>query len=156
MQEVIYSSLDNEFKDEVAKRIGLEEIKPCFTCGACSGVCPVREVVEDFDPRLMIHWIVLGMKDKILGSDLIWFCCLCDSCYHVCPQLIRFRRVALELRSMAIEEGYVSEDFLTRLETIEPFLNELCRRTLFHKVKEGFQGPHEMPCWMKPTAGNEK
>jgi len=153
MQEVVCSGLDDKFKDQVAKRIGLEEIKPCFTCGACSGVCPVREVMEDFDPRSIIHWIVLGMKERVLGGDLIWFCCLCDSCYHVCPQQIRFRRVALELRNMAVEEGYVNEGFLTRLKTIEPFLNDLCRRTLFHKVREGFQGPHQMPCWRKHTAG---
>lgn len=153
MQELDYDQLDPGFKDEVAKRIGREEIKPCFTCGACTGICPVREVVEDFDPRLIIHWIVLGMKERVLGSDLIWLCCLCDSCYHVCPQQIRFRRVALELREMAREEGYVSEDFLERLKNVEPFLNDLCRRTLFHRVRDGFHGPHLMPCWRKNTAG---
>jgi heterodisulfide reductase subunit C len=155
MHEFDYDQLDPAFKDEVARRIGREEIKPCFTCGACTGICPVREVVEDFDPRLIIHWIVLGMKDKVLGSDLIWLCCLCDSCYYVCPQQIRFRRVALELRDMAREEGYVSEDFLEKLKTVRPFLNDLCRRTLLHRVREGVHGPQVMPCWRKNTAGKE-
>jgi heterodisulfide reductase subunit C len=155
MDEIAYNRLDGTFTKEVADRIGLEEITPCFTCGACTGVCPVREVVEDFDPRLIIHWIVLGMKEKVLGSDLIWFCCLCDTCYHVCPQQIRFRRVALELRNMAVEEGYVTDDFLKRVESLDPFLNDLCRRMMFHAVRDGFHGPHKMPCWRKRTGGGE-
>jgi heterodisulfide reductase subunit C len=155
MEEISYDQLDNAFNDEVARRIGREKIKPCFTCGACTGVCPVREVVEDFDPRKIIHWIVLGMKDKVLGSDLIWLCCLCDACYHVCPQQIRFRRVALELRAMAVEQDYVSQEFLARVEGINPWLKDLCRRTLFQKVAKGYQGPHIMPCWRQHSGGEK-
>jgi len=150
-QEILFSGLDNRFKDDIAKKIGLEEIKPCFGCGACTGACPVREVVEDFDPRLIIHWIILGMKDRVLSSDLIWFCCLCNACYHVCPQKIRFSRVAIELREMAREGNHVRDDFLKKVHSVEGFLKDLCRRTLFHKVREGFQGPHQMPCWRKYT-----
>ena len=154
-EEILVNPIDESFKDEVARKIGSEEIKPCFTCGACTGVCPVREVTSDFDPRLIIHWIVLGLRDKVLGSDLIWLCCLCDSCFHVCPQQIRFRRVALELRNMAIEQGYVNEEFLKRFETVKPWLQDLCRRTLFFRVRDGFEGPHTIPCWRKYTAGKE-
>lgn len=155
-QEILLNQCDSGFSEEIASRIGLEEIRPCFTCGACTGVCPVRLVVEEFDPRLIIHWVVLGMKDRVLGSDLIWFCCLCDSCYHVCPQKIRFSRVAIGVRNMAKEDGHVSEDFLRRLTSIEIFLTDLCRRTLFQKVKEGFHGSHNMPCWRKYTTGKEE
>lgn len=155
-QEIMCDQADNEFREEVAAKIGREEIKPCFTCGACTAVCPVREVVEDFDPRLIIHWIVLGLREKALGSDLIWFCCLCDSCFHVCPQQIRFKRVALELREMAVAEGRVKRDFLEGLTEIQPWLRDLCRRTLHRKVQDGFNGPHRMPCWRKYTVGLEK
>lgn len=155
-QEISREQADNRFRDEVAARIGREEIKPCFTCGACTAVCPVREVVDDFDPRLIIHWIVLGMREKVLGSDLIWFCCLCDSCFHVCPQRIRFKRIALALREMAVAEGRVTRGFLDRLKEIEPWLQDLCRRTLHRKMKDGFDGPHRMPCWRKNTVGQEE
>ena len=60
---------DHHFKDEVAKKIGLEAIKPCYTCGACTAVCPVHEVIAGFDPRRMIHMILLGMRKEILSSD---------------------------------------------------------------------------------------
>ena len=85
MKPVDMGATDAAFRDLVAAKIGLEEIRPCYTCGSCTGVCPVREVVDDFDPRRIIHMIVLGMKQDVLSSDLIWYCCLCNSCYYVCP-----------------------------------------------------------------------
>ena len=156
MKPVDLKSTDPGFKDTVAKKIGLEVIKPCYTCGSCTGICPVRDIVDDFDPRRMIHMIVLGMKKEILSSDLIWFCCLCNSCYYVCPQGIMFSRVAKELQKMAVDEGYVKEDFLKGIEEIHGYLQNLCRRTMFNKVKQGFRGPHIMPCWRTTTGDREK
>jgi len=155
-EEIVSLHRGQGFAEEVARRVGLDEIRPCFTCGSCIAVCPVREVVEDFDPRLIIHSIALGMREKVLGSDLIWFCCLCNSCYHVCPQKIRFSRVARELRKMAIEEGYVDGEFLEELESIEGYLIDLCRRTLFRRVRDGFHGFHRIPCWRKETGAIER
>ena len=148
---ILFNELDPRFKDEVAEKIGLEVIKPCFTCGSCTGVCPVHEVIEDFDPRVIIQMILLGMRKQVLSSDLIWFCCLCNSCFFVCPQGIKFSRVATELRKMALAEGHVDEGFLEKLEVLKPYLEDLCRRTMFLKVKEGFRGRHTMPCWRKNT-----
>lgn len=149
MEDILYNKLDSNFKDEVAEKIGLEEIKPCFTCGSCTGACPVREVIDDFDPRLIIHNILLGMRKEVLSSDLIWFCCLCNACLYVCPQEIKFGRVATELRKMAVAEGYADKEFLDKLEVVNPYLQDLCRRTMFKKVKDGFCGTHTMPCWRK-------
>lgn len=151
MKSVVLDNTDRNFTQDVAAKIGLEVIKPCYTCGSCTGVCPVREVIEDFDPRRMIHMIVLGMKEEVLSSDLIWFCCLCNSCYYVCPQGIKFSRVARELQKMAVDEGYVDDDFLKGLDRVNDYLQDFCRRTMFKKVKQGFRGPHRMPCWLKIT-----
>ena len=139
------------FRDEVAAKIGLQEIKPCYSCGSCTGVCPVREVIEDFDPRRLIHMIVLGMRQQVLASDLIWFCCGCNSCYFVCPQAIRFSRVAAELQKTAVDEGFVDQDFEKRLAPVNEYLTDLCRRTMHAKVKEGLRGPQKLPCWLKNT-----
>ncbi len=139
------------FRDEVAAKIGLQEIKPCYSCGSCTGVCPVREVIEDFDPRRLIHMIVLGMRQEVLGSELIWFCCQCNSCYFVCPQAIRFSRVAAELQKTAVDEGFVDQDFEKRLAAVNDYLTDLCRRTMHAKVKEGLRGPQKLPCWLKNT-----
>ncbi len=154
MEKVLLQKADSKFKDEIAQKIGIEEIKPCYTCGSCTGVCPVRKVIEDFDPRRIIHMIVLGMRDEVLSSDLIWFCCLCNSCYFVCPQGIRFSRIARELQKLSLDEGYVDKNFLKRLEPVNKYLQDLCRRTMFKKVNEGFRGTHTMPCWRKNTVKN--
>ena len=151
MKKVLLKKADPKFKDEIAQKIGIEEIKPCYTCGSCTGVCPVRKVIEDFDPRRIIHMIILGMREEVLSSDLIWFCCFCNSCYFVCPQGIRFSRIAAELQKMALSEKYVDENFLKRLEPVNDFLRDLCRLTMFKKVNEGFRGTHTMPCWQKDT-----
>lgn len=152
IEDILFDELDSRFKDEVAEKIGLEAIRPCFTCGSCTGICPVHEVIEDFDPRLIIHKILLGMRKQVLSSDLIWFCCLCNSYFFVCPQGIKFSRVATEVRKIAVAEGYVDKAFLSKLKVIEPYLQDLCRRTMFLKVKEGFCGRHTMPCWRKYTS----
>jgi heterodisulfide reductase subunit C len=139
------------FRDEVAAKIGLQEIKPCYTCGSCTGICPVREVIDDFDPRRLIHMIIMGMREEILSSDLIWFCCRCNSCYFVCPQGIKFSRIATELQKTAIDEEFVDEAFLKRFTPVQDYLIDLCRRTMFDKVKHGLRGPQKMPCWLKNT-----
>jgi len=154
MEKVLLQKADSRFKDEIAQKIGIEEIKPCYTCGSCTGVCPVRKVIDDFDPRRIIHMIILGMREEVLSSDLIWFCCLCNSCYFVCPQGIRFSRIAAELQKMALSEKYVDENFLKRQEPVNNYLKDLCRLTMFKKVNEGFRGTHTMPCWRKNTVKN--
>jgi heterodisulfide reductase subunit C len=149
---VIKNQVDPDFVKNIAAKIGLDEIKPCYSCGSCTGVCPVRKVLEDFDPRRMIHMILLGMKQELLSSDLIWLCCRCNSCYSVCPQGIRFSRIAKELQGLARSEGFVHSGFTTETELLNDYLEDLCRRTMFEKVKQGFQGPHTMPCWRKNTS----
>ncbi len=156
MGDILFDELDLHFKDEVAVKIGLETIKPCYTCGSCTGICPVHEVLEDFDPRRIIYEILLGRRKEVLSSDLIWFCCLCNACYYVCPQQIKFSRVATELRKTAIAENCVDKEFLDRLEMVNPYLQDLCRRSIFRKVKEGFSGPHIMPCWRKTEIRKSK
>ncbi len=151
MKQIFLNDKDPNFKDQIAQKIGLDEIKPCYTCGSCTGVCPVRPLIEDFDPRRIIHMIILGMKDELLSSDLIWFCCLCNSCFFVCPQGIRFSRIATELQKMALDEGFINDGFIKELGPVQKHLKDLCRRTLFAKVREGMQGSHSLPCWQKNT-----
>jgi len=151
LDTVVLDKADPDFKDEIVGKIGLEEIKPCYSCGSCTGVCPVREVVDDFDPRRLIHMIIMGMREQVLSSELIWLCCQCNSCYFVCPQGIRFSRIATELQKIAVAEGSVDESFLKRLAPLNDYLTDLCRRTMFQKVNHGLRGPQTMPCWQKNT-----
>lgn len=101
------SDLRNQFRFEVAAMPGGGLVNRCFDCGACAGVCPVSEAEPAFDPRRIIHMIRIGLKDRLLGSEAIWYCSRCDTCAFVCPQNVQFSSVVAVLREMAIKEGYV-------------------------------------------------
>ena len=96
---------------------GGEVASRCFDCGTCAGVCPVSEEESAFDPRRIIHMIKMGLKDRLLGSEAIWYCSNCDTCAFVCPQEVQFSSVVQVLREMAIKEGFVAPDAFERLGT---------------------------------------
>ncbi len=99
--------LHHQFKFEVTAMPGGELAKRCFDCGTCTGVCPVSQAEAAFDPRKILHMIKMGLKDRLLGSEAIWYCSHCDTCTFVCPQGVRFSGVVDVLREMAIKKGYV-------------------------------------------------
>jgi heterodisulfide reductase subunit C len=65
--------------------------------------------------------ILLGMKERVLSSDIIWLCHMCYTCSFHCPQDVQFVNVMGVLREMAVKEGYVTPSFLKGVETIEKF-----------------------------------
>ncbi len=104
--------INSTFSGQVSSMPGGEWINRCFSCGACSGVCPVSQAIPDFDPRKIIHMIRMGLKDRLLSSDLLWYCSRCRSCVFVCPQNVGFADIMLALRNIAVEEDYVDEQQL--------------------------------------------
>ena len=50
------------FSAEVVETPGGEHLNSCYSCGACSGICPVSQAIPDFDPRKIIHMIRMGLK----------------------------------------------------------------------------------------------
>jgi len=104
--------INSSFSSEISSLPGGNFLNKCFSCGACSGICPVSQAIPDFDPRKIIHMIRMGLKDRLLQSDILWYCSRCRSCVFVCPQDVRFADVMAELRQMAVEQGYVTEEEL--------------------------------------------
>ena len=49
--------------------------------------------------------VMFGMKDELLGSEIIWSCVNCYTCFERCPQDVRFTTVIHALRRIAIREG---------------------------------------------------
>ena len=99
--------LDPQFKYDVAARPGGENLKLCFACGTCTAGCPVSEVDAEFNPRKIIRQIMLGMREEVLASPVIWRCAQCYSCTAKCPQNVRFREVMCALRELAVAEGQI-------------------------------------------------
>ncbi len=100
------------FSAEVTDIPGGEYLNRCFSCGACSGICPVSQAIPDFDPRKIIHMIRMGLKDRLLKSDLLWFCSRCRSCVFVCPQDVRFADIMGALRDLALKENIITDQDL--------------------------------------------
>jgi NADPH-dependent glutamate synthase beta subunit-like oxidoreductase len=101
------SDFQAQFKSQITATPEGESARNCFECGTCTGVCPVSESGSGFDPRKILHMIKMGLKDRLLGSEVIWHCTHCDTCGFVCPQNVRFSTVVDILRDIAVAEGYV-------------------------------------------------
>jgi heterodisulfide reductase subunit C len=103
--------LDPEFKFVLGDMPGAEDIRRCFACGGCTGICPVNRDNPAYDPRKIIHMAILGFKSRLLSSEMIWQCTRCDTCQFACPQGVRMSTIISALRQMAVRGGYV--DVLT-------------------------------------------
>ena len=125
MGTIVLNELDPKFKYEVAEQPGGENIKVCFSCGLCTASCPVADITPEFNPRKIIHMVLLGMRKEVLSSDVIWFCIQCYSCQAHCPQNVDFSDVMKGLRVMAIKEGYVHPSFADKVKEIDAFSQKL-------------------------------
>ncbi len=101
------NDLQHQFKFELTAMPGGELVKRCFACGSCTGICPVNRENPVYDPRKIIHMIIIGLRERTLASEMIWQCTSCDTCEFVCPQEVRMSNVINALRQMAISGEYV-------------------------------------------------
>ncbi len=124
MNKIIINKKDSGFKYEVARRPGAENLKKCFSCGTCTSGCPVFEVEYGYNPRKIIHMILLGMRKEVLSSKMIWLCAKCYACTAHCPQNVSFADIMTVLREMAVEDGYASGDLLEKIEDLTISVNK--------------------------------
>ena len=133
------SELDSKFKYEVSEQPGGENLKLCFSCGICTAGCPVTEVDGEYNPRKLIRMILLGMKEEVLSSNLIWLCSLCYTCYARCPQNVKFTDIMGVLRDMAVREEYVHPSFIKNIDEIDRLSQQIRHqmvRAIFPQKKE--------------------
>jgi heterodisulfide reductase subunit C len=121
---VIDNKLDPNFKYEIAAKPGGENIKKCFACGTCTAGCPVFHVEHEYNPRKIIRMILLGMREQVLSSRIIWLCAQCYTCSANCPQDVDFSDIMFALRDMAVKEGYAPPDLLEKIDKISTAAHE--------------------------------
>ncbi len=109
--------LDPAFKFEIANVPGNELVKHCFTCGACVAACPVSNTCSGYDPRKIIHMIILGLKKRVLSSENIWYCSHCGSCRFSCPQGVHLSKLMDTLQTIAVRDNYVAADAFKKFGT---------------------------------------
>jgi heterodisulfide reductase subunit C2 len=124
---IIDRSLDTNFKHEIAARPGGENIRKCFACGACTAGCPAFHADNEYNPRRIIRMILLGMREQVLKSPVIWLCHQCYACSANCPQDVDFSHIMMAVRSIAVDAGFHPGDRLEKVEDISFAINEIRR-----------------------------
>ncbi len=99
------SELDPNFKYEIAKEPGGENIKRCFNCTGCTVGCPITEIDKSYNPRKIIRKALLGMRKEVLTDDSLWLCASCYLCYERCPQDVKITEVMGAIRAIALREA---------------------------------------------------
>jgi len=124
---------DTELSEAVAKTYG-EKINICFQCGTCTATCPIRRFDETYNPRLILRETLLGLRKRVLSSDVIWLCASCYSCTERCPRGVRPAEVIRAVRNLAVREGHVHPFYrmqgsaiatLGRIFKEDEFINEM-------------------------------
>ncbi len=122
---IVLNELDSKFKYDVAEEPGGENINRCFACGLCTASCPVADIDPGYNPRKIIHMVLLGMRKEVLSSNFPWLCTQCYTCQAHCPQNVKFSDVMKALRDMAVREGYVHPSFVDQIKEIDTFSQKL-------------------------------
>ncbi|HUV15608.1 MAG TPA: 4Fe-4S binding protein [Pelolinea sp.] len=85
-----------------------EYLEKCFACSTCVSRCLVQQKIEpDYNPRRLLHLVIMGMQDAAYENPTTWLCSSCDLCYPACPQEIHISGVINAVRQLALEAGYL-------------------------------------------------
>jgi len=102
---IVTTGLDFRFSEEIAAIPGGENIRKCYACGGCTIGCPVHDIDERYNPRKIIRMVLLGMRNEVLNSDVIWLCANCYTCFERCPQNVQFTTISHAIKNIAIKEA---------------------------------------------------
>ncbi len=101
------TEMDPKFKYEISKIPGAEKIMLCFQCGTCTADCPIARFSDAYRPRRILRMVQLGLKSRVLSSDVLWLCAACFTCVDRCPQDVEIAGVLRTLRNLAVKEGFM-------------------------------------------------
>lgn len=89
----------------------VEGLKACMNCGVCTAVCPAAEFYN-YDPRQIVSIVQLRDDEEIerlMKSDVIWYCGECMSCRPRCPRGNTPGYVIQALRTLSQRLGFFVE-----------------------------------------------
>jgi len=93
------------FREQVWSIPGGEAIRLCIQCGTCAGSC-LNANQMDYSPRKVIAMVRAGMKEEVLRSNSMWYCCSCYLCSVRCPRDINITDMMYVLKQLGTREGY--------------------------------------------------
>lgn len=95
-----------------------ETFKICFQCGMCSASCPVRRLIDDFNPVKISRTALIEGVDKLIANGEVWLCACCNSCIERCPRGVSLVDFIIELRNKAAREGKIPSSYLKAVKNI--------------------------------------
>jgi heterodisulfide reductase subunit C len=101
-------------------------------------------VEHEYNPRKIIRMILLGMREQVLSSKIIWLCSQCYTCSANCPQDVDFSHIMMALRNLAVKEGHAPPDLLEKVEQIGTAANEFRRDCINLLLEEGEVDPKQI------------
>jgi heterodisulfide reductase subunit C len=116
------NDLDPNFKYEISKEPGGENIKKCFNCTGCTVGCPVTEIDKTYNPRMILRKAILGMRKEVLSDESLWLCASCYTCYERCPQDVKITEVIGAIRAIAQREANAGK---IKLDNPKPLFDHL-------------------------------
>lgn len=109
---------DPNFMHEVANTLRGRGILACIQCGRCSSSCAIGRIVAKHNPRRLMEMIILGLRGKVLLTDLPWFCASCFTCLDRCPQGGDVGEVMFAIRNLAAKEGNVPAGIVNQVKNL--------------------------------------
>ncbi len=104
---------DLEVRDAI-KETGGEDLKLCYQCGLCTGVCPWNLVrPSPFLVNRHVRAAQLGLTE--LESEENWLCTTCGACASRCPRGVKIIDIWRAIRRIAVEWGNVPSTLRTAL-----------------------------------------
>jgi len=89
---------------DVLKTAGFD-VLTCMQCGTCTGSCP-SGWNTGFNTRRIIRDACKN-RVTVLSDDNLWLCTTCYTCQERCPRGIPITDALLELRRLAVREGFM-------------------------------------------------
>ena len=137
-KEIRIPRVDPNFKNEILKAPGGETLKYCFQCGTCTASCPIiRAAGDTFVVRRLLKMSLLGLKERVLTSEVLWYCASCHTCAERCPQGVEIAEVLTVLRNLAVKEGYIPD-------TIKMLASNVAKFGLIFEITEDLEALREM------------
>ncbi|MCU0276475.1 MAG: 4Fe-4S dicluster domain-containing protein [Acidobacteria bacterium] len=82
------------------KKLGAFDLEACYSCGTCSGICPLSKEAASF-PRRLLRYAQLGLEKRILAAPEPWLCYYCGECSETCPRQAEPAALMMALRRFA-------------------------------------------------------
>ncbi|RLC25988.1 MAG: hypothetical protein DRH93_00265 [Deltaproteobacteria bacterium] len=106
---------DTEFNASKDHSLAEDTFSYCFSCENCTNVCPVvlnyekPEEAVDLLPHQIMRSLGLGLKDLVLGSNMLWDCVTCYQCQEHCPQNVKVTDILYELKNEVAKDCFYSQ-----------------------------------------------